>query len=104
MLSASREERKSVSTQLRNMLDDLSNEAAFVCDEDVGCLDEVLTTDQHLLEIVLLTQATEWMALLKAYRVERKRLEADYAELVSELEAHDRADKLGYGHLQRELV
>jgi len=105
MLSASSDQRRDVSTKLRDLLVELSDEAGAVCDEAVGCVDETLTTDQHQLEIVLLSQVSEMMALLKAYRVERDRLAACHTELLAEIDIHDRADsRLGYGHLQAEMV
>lgn len=104
MLSATREQRATVSAKLRELLDDLSSEAADIGDEAVGCQDETLTTDRHQLEIVLLSQADEFLKLLSAYRIERDRLQSNHDLMLTEIDMHDRSERVGYGHLQVEMV
>ena len=105
-IQASYADRKAVSARLSQAIADVE-ELSFSLqnDDGFGTSDEYLNADRYDLELALTEQALSFVAKLKAFRVERNRLAADHASLEAEQRHIERINsRVGYGHLQSELV
>jgi hypothetical protein len=105
-LFATTAERKQLSTELGAKLAHIEMQIFEMLSEgEVGTTTEHLNCDRYDMEATLLCAVNAFAALLTAHRKERIRLALDHDELEADNDTLDKLNsRLGYGHLQREMV